>query len=425
MLHAYIAGIVVNSNPFAGPDAEAVWVRWASPRTLRVLGLAIALLTVAAVPLTVLSAANSAGLIVIPFAVVGALVASRQARNPIGWILLVLSLAFLVSSDAGQYAVLAYDQGYGGLPVPRAAAFLAATWIWLIMLLPLPLMLFPDGHLSRRWRWVLRIYVAGCAVFVVGATWQDVTGILARHIRVDSSGELASVGNSPAPGPILAAFAVLYIAFCLASVVRQLVSYRGSTGEHRQQLKWLLSGGAISVLGLVLTLALSNVHSHVLRDVGSKSFVGLVALPIGLGVGILRYRLYEIDRLISRTLSYLILSGLLAGVFVGSVALTTGVLPFSSPVGVAASTLAAAGLYNPLRRRAQRLVDRRFNRARYDAEATVAAFTARLQDAVDLITVHDELLRTVGQAVEPSGASLWIRPPNASSRAHASRRPHA
>jgi hypothetical protein len=407
----------VNSNPLAGSDAEAGWVRLASPRTLQLLGLAIALLTVGAVPLTVLSAANSAGLIVTPFAVVGALVASRQTRNPIGWILLVLSLAFLLSSDAGQYAVMAYHQGYGGLPVPRAAAFLAAMWIWLIVLLPLPLMLFPDGHLSRRWQWVLRMYGAGCAVFIAGATWRDATGILARHIRVDSSGELVSVGNSAAPGPILGAFAVLYVAFCLASVARQLVSYRGSRGEHRQQLKWLLSGGAISVLGLVLTLALSNVHSRFLHDVGNKSFIGLIALPIGMGVGILKYRLYEIDRLISRTLSYLILSGVLVGVFVGSVALTTRVLPFSSPVGVAASTLAAAALFNPLRRRAQRLVDRRFNRARYDAEATLSAFTARLQDAVDLVTVHDELLRTVDRAVEPSGASLWIRPPNPGARA--------
>ena len=125
---------------------------------------------------------------------------------------------------------------------------------------------------------------------------------------------------------------------------------------------------------------------------GFVGFVSVVALPVGIGVGILKYRLYEIDRLISRTLSYLIITGLLAGVFVGIVALATDVLPFSSPVGVAASTLAAAALFNPLRLRVQRLVDRRFNRARYDAEAIVAAFTLRLRDAVDLDTVRGELL---------------------------------
>ncbi len=138
--------------------------------------------------------------------------------------------------------------------------------------------------------------------------------------------------------------------------------------------------------------------------------VGLIALPISFGVGILKYRLYEIDRLISRTLSYLIITGLLAGVFVGIVVLATDVLPFSSPVGVAASTLAAAALFNPLRLRVQRLVDRRFNRGRYDAEAIVAAFALRLRDAVDLDTVHSEMLAAVTGAIHPSHASLWIKP---------------
>ena len=134
------------------------------------------------------------------------------------------------------------------------------------------------------------------------------------------------------------------------------------------------------------------------------------ALPVGIGIGILKYRLYDIDRLISRTLSYATVTALLAGVFVGIVVLTTDVLPFSSPVGVAASTLAAAALFNPLRKRVQHLVDRRFNRARYDAEAIVAAFTLRLRDAVDLDTVRHELLHAVDRAFEPTHASVWIRP---------------
>jgi hypothetical protein len=140
-------------------------------------------------------------------------------------------------------------------------------------------------------------------------------------------------------------------------------------------------------------------------------------LPIGIGVAILKYRLYEIDRLVSRTLSYAILTGLLVGVYLLCVTLTTRALPLSSPVGVAASTLAAAALFSPLRRRIQRIVDRRFNRARYDAESTVVAFTIRLQDAVDLDTVRNELLHVVGRAVEPSRASLWIRPPGSGPRA--------
>jgi hypothetical protein len=134
-----------------------------------------------------------------------------------------------------------------------------------------------------------------------------------------------------------------------------------------------------------------------------------IAVPVALGFGILRYRLYEIDRLISRTVSYASLTALLVGVFVGLVLLTTRVLPFSSPVGVAASTLAAAGLFAPLRTRLQRIVDRRFNRARYDAEATVAAFGARLRDAIDVETVLRELSTVAARSLEPSTVTVWVR----------------
>ena len=166
----------------------------------------------------------------------------------------------------------------------------------------------------------------------------------------------------------------------------------------------------ITIAGLVLTLGFGGNSNPALRTLGGVGFLALMALPIGMGVGILKYRLDDIDRLISRTFSYLIVTGLLAGVFFGIVVLATRVLPFSSPVGVAASTLAAAALFNPLRLRVQRLVDRRFNRARYDAETIVAAFGARLRDAVDLETVRHELEYAIGRAVEPSHLSLWIRP---------------
>ena len=138
-------------------------------------------------------------------------------------------------------------------------------------------------------------------------------------------------------------------------------------------------------------------------------FVFIVLLPLGIGFGILKYRLYDVDRLISRSLSYAIVTATLVGVFGGLVLLTTRVLPFSSPVGVAASTLAAAALFNPLRRRVQRLVDRRFNRAGYDAEATVAAFGARLRDAVDVETVLDELAGAAGRSLEPAHVTVWVR----------------
>ena len=366
------------------------------------------LLAAAAVPLAIASHALSQGIIVIPFGVLGYIVARRQPRNPIGWILLATTLAFLLSTDGGTYAVLYYHQGYRNLPFARAGAFLAAWWIWLLLLLPLPVGLFPDGRASGNWRRVVWAYLVVVAVIVAASTWQDATGIAVRHIRVDSNGDLLSVNNgfgSATKGVI----ALCFVLFCLSSVARQIVGYRRSTGEHRQQLKWLLAGGAFSIGGLIVAMAINNSANPFLRVVGFISFLSVAALPVGIGIGILRYRLYEIDRLISRTLSYALLTGLLIGVFAGLVLLTTRVLPFSSPVGVAASTLAAAGLFAPLRSRLQRLVDHRFNRARYDAEALVAAFGARLRDAVDPETVLTELVAAAGGSLQPAHVSVWAR----------------
>ncbi len=366
-----------------------------TPGLALVLGLVTLGLAIAAIPLAAISDGQSSGLPVIPFAILGWLVASKQPRNPIGWILLALSLLFLLASDAGQYAVMAYRQGYH-LPAARAAAFAGGWWIWFALLLPLPVGLFPDGRLSRRWRPVLWAYGGVCLGLVTVLTWRDVAGIGAVRIRVDSTGELTSVGSTSGAAGL---FYPLLLVFYLVWVLRPVVSFRGSSGEYRQQLKWLLAGGVICLAGFVLTL------------MGlSFGFGAIIALPVGMGVGIFKYRLYDIDRLISRTLSYAILTGLLVGVFAGVVLLATDVLPFSSPVAVAASTLAAAALFNPLRVRIQRVVDRHFNRSRYDAEAIVSAFGSRLRDAVDLETVQRELEHAVARTFEPTRVSLWLRP---------------
>lgn len=398
----------MSATPIVLPEASTGLSRLLSPRTALVLGGAALLLVAAAVPLDLFKRDISQGVVVLPFGVVGYVVARRQSHNPIGWILLALTLTFLLSDDGGSYAVLYYHQGHRDLPLARVGAFLAAWWIWLLLLLPLPIGLFPDGRLSRRWRGVVWAYVAFCAIYVASSVWQDVTGIVARQIQVDSSGALISTGGS-FNSIINAGVALFYVAFCVACVGRQIAGYRRSTGDYRQQLKWLLSGGAISIGGLLLAMTVSNSNVPALRVVGFVSFVSVTALPIGIGIGILKYRLYEIDRLISRTLSYLLVTGLLVSVFLGLVVLSTRVLPFSSPVGVAASTLAAAALFNPLRIRVQRQVDRRFNRARYDAEATIAAFRMRLREQADLGTVQQQLLHVAEGAVKPAHASIWIR----------------
>jgi hypothetical protein len=188
----------------------------------------------------------------------------------------------------------------------------------------------------------------------------------------------------------------------------QVPRYRRSAGERRQQFKWLYSGAAVTVVSLVAVTVIPAATSTFWQVVATVCGLGTAAFPVCIGVAVLKYQLYEIDRIISRVISYTVVTVLLAGVFAGIVVLATTVLPFKTPVAVAASTLAAAALFNPLRRRVQRVVDRRFNRARYDADQTVAAFAARLQDAVDLDSVRDDLAGVVHQALEPAHVSVWI-----------------
>jgi len=394
-------------------------VRVRRPRLQRIaiaLGAATAVALVAAVVLQVLSGHGRGGdifvsIILLPWAMVGVIVARHQPTNPIGPVLLLLPFLAVISNDAGTYAVLRYRFGHHGLPLGVPAVFLSTpgAWMWLVVLLPLPVALFPDGRLSRRWRYVLWAYLVFCAVFVALQEWADATGIT-RHISVDKNGSLTSTGN-PGGTWLTILIVSLYLGFCLAWVLRLVLSYRRSTADYRQQLKWLSGGGALGVTGLVLITGLSNTSSTPLHVVGGVGLiVGLIALPLSFGVGIMKYRLYDIDRLISRTISYAVLTGLLLSVFAGLVLLTNRVLTISSPVAVAAATLAAAALFSPLRSRLQRLVDRRFNRARYDAEAVVAAFGARLRDAIDVEAVRDELSTVAVRSLEPAHVTVWIRP---------------
>jgi hypothetical protein len=355
---------------------------------------------------------------VLMYAGSGRLIASRVPGNAIGWLLASIGLSLVTSMFAEQYALYGLVTAPGAVPAPKVVGCGAATAAAVtVVLLFYVVLLFPDGHLpSPRWRWPLWVFLAVGAVWQLGAFAIAIGAIAGHTIHVDSGGN--ALQNSHPHGDwawwgyVEDVFFPLLGASWLAWFVWQIPRYRRSTGERRVQLKWLLSGAASFVVsGLFAVIVSGGKSGGAWLLVVAVVFIGVVMFPISIGVGILKYRLYEIDRLISRTLSYAILTGLLVGVFVGIVALATQVLPFSSPVAVAASTLAAAALFNPLRRRVQRLVDRRFNRARYDAEAIVGAFTLRLRDAVDLDTVRDELLLTVNGAVQPAHVSLWLRSP--------------
>jgi hypothetical protein len=198
----------------------------------------------------------------------------------------------------------------------------------------------------------------------------------------------------------------LLAACWLASLAAHALSYQRASGERRQQLKWLLGGSAATLAGVAV--AAGGGALGLPWATGPVAIGGIAFLPVSIGVAVLRYRLFDIDRVISRTLAYAIVTGLLVGVYAGLVLLATQVLRFHSSVAVAVSTLAAAALFAPVRRGVQRVVDRRFNRARYDAERTVAAFAARLKDAVDLDSVRDDLAGTVHRALEPEHLSVWV-----------------
>jgi hypothetical protein len=195
--------------------------------------------------------------------------------------------------------------------------------------------------------------------------------------------------------------AFLISAALLASVAALIVRFVKSSGEERLQLKWCATAALVLAVVFVVTMWVDSAAVNVLQS------LAFLSLWTAIAVAVLKYRLYEIDRIISRTLAYAIVTGLLVGVYTGLVLLATQVFRFHTPVAVAASTLAAAALFNPLRR-VQQVVDRRFNRARYDADQTVAAFAAGLKDTVNLHSVRDDLAAVVDQALEPAHVSVWI-----------------
>jgi hypothetical protein len=350
------------------------------------------------------------------FAVAGFVIVRRQPRNPIGWILLVAPAGSqLLPADAGSYAQLAYRPGHR-LPLGAVALLLEYSWAVVALLLLLVILLFPDGRLpSPRWRPVLWSYLAVIAC-VAGCTYAAAVTALAAHpVRVDPGGGLAAVDMPSGTSAWLARFDQVSFpvlaAFWVSFVAAQVLSWRRSSGDRRQQLKWLMSGaGALAASQAIIQPVLNfgpGLPDQVRLLLNILLGLGAAALPACLGIAILRYRLYDIDRIISRTLAYAIVTGLLIGLYAALVLLATEVLSFRTPVAAAASTLAAAALFNPLRRRVQRMVDRRFNRARYDADQAIAAFAARLKDTTDLDAVRNDLATAVHHALEPVHVSVW------------------
>jgi hypothetical protein len=390
----------------------------ASGRAAGALAALTGLLIAASIVFTVatgdVSGSGGGGTIALAFTFLGMgfLVARRQPRNPIGWLLMVTGLSTAFTTAAGLYTQLDYGSEHGGLPF-GLAVFLAENAFWPVAVLTgmAAILLFPDGQLSRPWRRALWAYVVVAVLVLISQA------IPASVLAGTANVQAALTGHRiTAPGGAMVRFlgsglpVLAVLPFWVAWIGRQVAGFRRATGAVREQYKWFTAGAAISLVSsVVLTVAEANNGSELARALNVAGlYVTGVAFPLGMGVAILRYRLYEIDRIISRTLAYAIITGLLIGIYAGLVLLATHVLGFTGSVSVAAATLVAAALFAPLRRWVQRGVDRRFNRARYDAERTVAAFTARLQDAVDLDSVQADLAAAVQAALEPAHVSVWI-----------------
>jgi hypothetical protein len=414
------------SGPVRGHDRAASWARvvaWLLT-ALTVLEPAAALvllgLNASRMDAGRMGAYAILAVAVLTYAGTGHLITSRLPGNVIGWLLGLIGLLLAAAMLTEQYALYGVATAPGSVPAARLAGWGSAAFFSVAVTLLFSLVvLFPDGRLpSRRWRPVL------WAVVAVAAGWGAQQLQAGTRISGGITNALDTAGASyPNPlgvlprhgwfGGLIAAIYALGVVTGMLVVASVFARRRGANTERRKQLAWLGYVGVMTAVWLAFLVVNVIVTDGGNNWVASLGWVLLfltpaAGIPLACAVAVLKYRLYEIDRIISRTLAYAIVTGLLVGVYAGLVLLATQVLAIESPVAVAGSTLAAAALFSPLRSRIQRAVDRRFNRTRYDADQMVTAFAARLKDAVDLDAVREDLTGVVSRALEPAHVSVWV-----------------
>jgi hypothetical protein len=348
----------------------------------------------------------------LPFSVVGAIIASRHPRNAIGWLFCSVGVTIGLNSFAGDYAEFWLASGFDLSSLGETAAWFS-SWLW-ILLVFVPtgflLLLFPDGRLpSPRWRPVAWGIALGTAGGVVGNALE--AGPLVDFPQITNPYGVDSliVGMVGVAGSIVATCSMV------ASAVSLIVRHRRAGSEQRQQIKWLAYGGAVMVCGVCvggLAIPWNVPVSIVIMS------VSLLGLPVFTGIAIVRYHLYDIDILINRTLVYATLTATLVALYFGSIVVLQWVFVAltgqQSTLAVVASTLTIAALFNPLRGRVQAFVDRRFYRRKYDARETLEAFSAKLRNDTDLGALSDDLVGVVRETMQPAHVSLWLRPDTAS-----------
>jgi hypothetical protein len=388
--------------------SRLAWSLWAAATVMAALG--IVMTVIADAPLNMVDVWALA----LITATIGALMVARVPRNPVSWILLGVGLLGGLRALATGSADLVLLAGYGARGVGEASVWLSFWLFWPTILVPVTfvLLLFPDGRLpSPRWRVVAwSAAVSICALAALAAFAPDVENPRWRE------NPFALNGDSPVLVVLEVISTITVFPALFGAAASLVVRSRRAKDVERQQLKWVAYGGATAVLLLVMLFQVLDPEADPLQAVlVPVGFVGALAMvPASIAIAILRYRLYDIDRIISRTVSYTLLSGVLVSIYVAGVLLLSRAL---APVGagsdlaVAVATLAAAAVFQPARRRIQNAVDRRFNRRRYDAQRTVDVFSSRLRNEFDLDALGSELVHVAAKTMEPATLSLWLRDP--------------
>ena len=344
----------------------------------------------------------------VAYSTVGALIVARHPRNVIGWIFCHIGLFNGIQTFVEEYAVYALLTSPGSVPAGDWVAWVQ-TWFWVLAAMPILLLafLFPDGRLlSPRWQPALWLSGFSIALLFFGAAFgpgplQSFNDLMNPYALGGDSGIVPFIYD--------AAFLLLVVTF-LTGAASMLVRFRRSRGEERQQLKWFTYAAVL----IAIVVAVFRDEPTVGALIG---VVAMLALPVATAIAILRYRLYDIDLLIRKTLVYSALTGLLALTYFGSVvilqSLFTAVTGQQSAVAIVLSTLAIAALFNPVRRRVQDAIDRRFYRKKYDAAKVIAEFAGTCRDETDLDRLTARLVEVVEETMQPESVGLWLKDSNA------------
>jgi hypothetical protein len=357
---------------------------------------------------------------VVLYAGTGHLLMVRRPGNVIGLLLALVGLLLALEMLTEQYPLYGLVTAPGSLPAARLVGwFCVLVAVLAVFLLLFLVLLFPDGRLpSRRWRPVRTGFLVVMAASVVSQmqAGQYISGGLTNILDDSKASYPNPLGVFPQHGwfaGFVAAVVIAAFAAALCAVASVFARRRGASPELRKQLAWLGYVGIVTVFWILLLVPGAALSPGDNSSLGTVLWVVMiltpvVGIPVACVVAVLKYRLYDIDRVISRTVSYAVVTGLLVGVYAGLVLLAEHVLPVHDSITVAGATLVVAALFSPVRRRVQHVVDHRFNRARYDAELMTAAFAARLQDATDLDAVQADLAATADRALQPTHLSLWL-----------------